>query len=530
MHIFDIVILVIYIIGLLFIGFYVGRDNKTQADYFVASRSMHWFPIATSIAASTISANGFIGGPGWAYDSGLKAFMLQISIPLVLTVACVVFIPFLYNLRVISCYEYLEKRLGPKSHTAGAVGFLAVALIQVSAMIYTPSLIFSHITGYDIKLVMPAVVVVSVIYTSIGGIKADIWSDFIQMFILWGGLIAAFVICLSSLDMGMLDVLATVRSAGKLNALDFSLDLSMENGAWVTLVGGFIMWLQYYVTDQSQVQRMLTAKSVNEVQRSISTGGCIMNIMYFIFMLLGLLLYCYYGGKEFQNTNMIMTSFIMERIPVGILGLIVAAMFAAALSSIDSILNSMTTVFVKDIYERRPGNDGSEASLKVSRRFTLLTALLISLFTYFAYMGTTASVLAVVGGYISYLCGSILALFALGMFTRRATDCGAVLGFVVGIAVTAIVAQTTSINWLWYNLVGAVCCYIAGYAASLILKDKQPEHVEQFTYQGQRRLILAQQKANPEMLQNLPGKMTRSAWMLVAFFIVQCIFLYLICL
>lgn len=530
MHTLDIFILVIYIIGLLFIGFYVGRDNKTQADYFVASRSMHWFPIATSIAASTISANGFIGGPGWAYSSGLKAFMLQLSIPLVLAVACVIFIPFLYNLRVISCYEYLEKRLGPKSHTAGAVGFLGVALIQVSSMIYTPALIFSHITGYDIKLIMPVVVIVSVIYTSVGGIKADIWSDFIQMFILWGGLIAAFVICFNSLDMSMLDVFAIAKDTGKLNALDFSMDLSMENGTWVALIGGFIMWLQYYVTDQSQVQRMLTAKSVKQVQRSISVGGCIMNIMYFIFMLLGILLFCYYGGKEFINTNMVMTDFIMEKIPAGILGLIIAAMFAAALSSIDSILNSMTTVFVKDIYERRSGNDGSEASLKVSRRFTLLTALVISFFTYFAYVGTTASVLAVVGGYISYLCGSILALFALGMFTQKANDRGAVVGFIIGIAVTAIVAQTTTINWLWYNLVGASCCYISGYIASLIFNDKQQEHIEKYTFIGQRHAILEESKTNPQVLENLPGKMTTSAYMLIAFFVIQCIVLYLICL
>lgn len=529
MHTLDVIILVTYIIGLLFMGFYVGRSNKTQADYFVASRSMHWFPIAISIAASTISANGFIGGPGWAYVSGLKAFMLQVSIPLVLVVACTVFIPFLYNLRVVSCYQYLEKRLGPKSHTAGSLGFLGVALIQVSSMIYTPSLIFSQITGYPIELVVPAVVLVSVIYTSVGGVKADIWSDFIQMFILWGGLIAAFILCLQSLDVGLFEALSMAKSAGKLNALDFSLDLGLENGVWVALIGGFIMWLQYYVTDQSQVQRMLTAKSVRQVQRSLSTGGYIMNIMYFIFMALGFLLFSYYQGKDFPDTNMVMISFIIEKIPVGFFGLIIAAMFAAALSSIDSILNSMTTVFVKDIYERRPGNDGSEASLKVSRRFTLLVAALIVFFTYFGYMGTTSSILAVVGGYISYLCGSLLALFALGMFTQRATDNGCVIGFAAGIIATALVAQTTTINWLWYNLVGAACCYVVGYGASLFMKNKRTEPVEPYTFRGQRRIILEQAKTDPAALENLPGKMTRDSWMLLVFFVVQCMVLYFLC-
>ncbi len=530
MHTLDVAILVVYIIGLLFMGFYVGRENKTQADYFVASRSMHWFPIAISIAASTISANGFIGGPGWAYKTGMKAFMLQASIPLVLALSCVVFIPFIYNLRVISCYQYLGKRLGPKSHTAGAVGFLAVALIQVSSMIYAPSLIFSQITGYDIRFVVPAVVVIAVIYTSAGGVKADIWSDFIQMMILWGGLIAAVFICLKSLDVGFFDALATAKATGKLNALDFTPSLKVENGVWVAMLGGFIMWLQYYVSDQSQVQRMLTAKSVKQVRRSIATGGYVMNIIYFVFMILGLLLFNYYKGSDFTNVNMIMIEFITEKIPTGLLGLIVAAMFAAALSSIDSILNSMTTVFVKDIYERRPGNNGSEASLHISRRFTLLIAVLIAAFTYFAYMGTTSSILAVVGGYISYLCGSLLALFALGMFTQKATDTGSLIGFVAGVLGVVVVAQTTDINWLWYNLVGAGCCFIVGYFASLPLRGKSPKEAKDYTFMGQRRAILEQAKTRPEVLENLPGKMTQEAWMLLVFFGIQCAVLVLLAL
>ena len=322
MSIIDLGIIVIYLGGLLYMGVRLGRGNETQEDYFVAGRSMGWMPVALSIAATTISGNGLIGGPGWSYQSGMKAFMLNASIPLVLAIVCCWFLPFLYHIRVTSCYEYLQKRFGEKSRILGAAGFLVTALIQVSSMVYIPSLIISQLTGWDIRFILVLIVIISTGYTLLGGIKAVIWTDAIQMAVVWGGLFAIVFLALQNLDIGFWDTIQVAREAGKLTALDFSLSLEAENGFFVTLLGGGILWMQYYMADQSQVQRMFAAKSVKVVKRSLLTSGILMNTMYFLFMIIGFIMFSVYNGQVFKNTNQVMIQFIADQVPVGVMGCI----------------------------------------------------------------------------------------------------------------------------------------------------------------------------------------------------------------
>lgn len=528
MRALDITILVTYIIGLLFMGYKLSKKNETQEDYFVASRSMPWVPIALSIAATTISANGFISGPGWAYKSGLSAFMLNISIPFVLFLACSIFIPFLYNLKITSCYEYLELRFGIKTQLIGSIGFLGTALIQVSSMIYIPSLIISQITGMNIIYIVPIIVIVSVIYTLLGGIRAVIWTDTVQMLILWGGLLSVVVVALESIDVSFFTALGTAKVAGKLNAFIIPSNFSTENDILVTLIGGSILWLQYYVTDQSQVQRMFTAKSVNEVKKSLVISGLLMNVMYFIFMLVGLVMFSFYGGKEFNDSNLVMIEFITNKIPVGFVGLIIASVFAAAMSSVDSILNSMSAVFIKNIYEKIPSNKRKETSLGVSMAFTSMVAILLIVVTIIGFVGSTNSILAVVGGYISYLCGSVLAVFLLGMFTQKCNDWGASIGFIAGVFVTAYVGQTTNINWLYYNVIGLTVSYVVGYLVSIIISRNKLINKSSYTIIEQRKKIIQTIKSNPEQIINIPGRFDKYSLILLLFFFIQYIFLYVI--
>lgn len=523
--IIDACVLVIYLMIILYIGHRVSRTNKTQEDYFVAGRSIPWFPVALTIIATTISANGFIGGPGWAYTIGLSAFMLNISIPLVMFFVCTCFLPFLYNLKVISCYEYLEKRLGKESRTLCAIGFLCTALIQISSMIYIPSLFIQTITGIPLLAILPVLVTISVAYTIVGGVKAVIWTDVIQMFVLWGGMFAIIFIIASNFNIGMSEFLNQAHQAGKLDALNYSFDLSAENGVWASLLGGSILWGQYYATDQSQVQRMLAAKSLRGLKRSLLFGGIAMNIMYMIFMFIGIALFVYYQGRQFASSNDVMIYFIVNEIPPGLMGLIIAAIFAAAMSSIDAILNSMSTVFIKDIYEPWFRKNQLPTPMAVSMRFTLLIAIIVVIFTFIGFNGTVSAVLAIVGKYISYTCGSILATFFLAMFTRRANDRGVATGFVTGILLTALVGNLTTINWLWYNLVGFVASILIGYLLSYL--TGQPPSTEQlnYTYRAQKMLIRQDSKQNAS---EIPGVFDRYAYYLLLFFAIQYLFLIMI--
>ena len=521
MSIIDLGIIVIYLGGLLYMGARLSRGNETQEDYFVAGRSMGWLPVALSIAATTISGNGLIGGPGWSYQSGLKAFMLNASIPLVLALVCCCFLPFLYHIRVTSCYEYLQKRFGEKSRLLGAAGFLVTALIQVSSMVYIPSLIISQLTGWDIRLILVLIVIISTGYTLLGGIKAVIWTDVIQMVVVWGGLFAIVFLALKNLDIGFLDTIQVAREAGKLKALDFSLSLEVENGFFVTLLGGGILWMQYYMADQSQVQRMFAAKSVVEVKRSLLTSGILMNSMYFLFMIIGFIMFSVYNGRVFENTNQVMIQFIADRMPVGVLGCIIAGIFAAAMSSVDSLLNSMATVFIKDIYEKNILKGKREASLKVSRYFTLTMAVLIVIFASFAFMDTTASILATVGSYISYLCGAILGMFLLGMLTEKANDFGVSIGFFAGVAGTVVLARMFPVNYLWYNVTGLVLTMGVGYLASRLGKRKTDRVTGPYTLKRCRVEISRQIQEKPELEEELPGRMDKYVWGLVLFFVIQ---------
>ena len=526
MSIIDIFIVVVYLGFLLVLGARLSKGNETQDDYFIAGRSMAWLPVALSVAATTISGNGLIGGPGWSYQSGLRAFMQNASIPLILALACSCFLPFLYHIRITSCYEYLQKRFGAVSRTLGAAGFLVTALIQVSSMVYIPSLIISQLTGWNIKLILVVIVIVSTVYTLLGGIKAVIWTDVIQMLIVWGGLFAIVFLALKSLDISFMETLGAAREAGKLNALDFTADPTVENGFWVTLLGGGIMWLQYYISDQSQVQRLFSAKSVKEVKRSLLTSGILMNCMYFLFMIIGLIMFSVFQGKNFENTNHIMIQFIADSVPAGVIGCIVAGIFAAAMSSVDSLLNSMATVFIKDIYEKWVLKGAGTASLVVSRYFTLAIAGLAVLFASFGFMNTTASVLAVVGSYISYLCGAILGMFLLGMLTKKANDFGVSIGFVAGVMGTVILARLYPVNYLWYNVTGLLITMSAGYLVSLLKPMKENMQISRYTLLGCRKEIQLCSRENAEMYQEMPCRMDKYAWGLIVFFIIQYIILW----
>lgn len=515
----DLGIVVIYLLGMLYLGNRLSRSNETQEDYFIAGRSMNWLPVAFSVAATTISANGMVGGPGWSYQSGLSAFMLNMSIPLVLAVISCVFLPFLYHIKVTSCYEYLQIRLGSKSRLLGVIGFLVSALIQVSSMVYIPALIINQLTGWNIYLVLVVIVIIATGYTLLGGIKAVIWTDFIQMIIVWGSMFVIIICAFQNMDIGFMDTLRAAGEAGKLNSLDFSLDFQIENGVFATLLGGGILWLQYYATDQSQVQRLFAVKSVNHVKRSLLCSGLMMNILYFIFMIIGLLMFSVFQGREFGDANAIMITFIAEKVPIGFMGMIVAGIFAAAMSSVDSLLNSMTTVFVKDIYENFSGKKG-EVPVKVARRFTLVIAVLALFFASFAFMESTASILATVGSYISYLCGAILGLFILGMFTKKVSDNAAAAGFILGVAGTVIAAQLFPISYLWYNVIGLCLTCLIGWVTSYIWPNHKLDE-QKFTLNWCIEKVKEESKDAPEKLMDMPGRKDIYFWSLIIFWVIQ---------
>lgn len=525
----DSVIIVVYIVGMLIVGYFVGRDNETQEDYFLAGRSMPWLPIALSVSATMISANSFIGAPGWAYGSGLAPFMVNITVPLAIFFAFFASTPVIYQLKVTSVYQYMEYRLGPVSRLLTVLQFFINSLIQVSSMVFIPALILQTITGWSLQVIVPLIVTAAIIYTIAGGIKAVIWTDVVQTVIVWGGMILVVVMALNKLDMGLFETLGQAKAAGKFDVFDFNFNLTVTNAFWASLIGGTVMWVRYFSFDQAQIQRILTASSMKGVKKSFLSSAFIMNIMYFITLIIGLILWVFYGGKEFDSSNGIMIGFILEELPIGAVGLIIAGAFAAAMSSVDSLLNSLTTVFIKDIYEKYFHKGEGEASLKLTMTISAVFGVIIIFFVILGFGGTVKSVLDVVGKYISYFSGPACGAFLLAMFTYKANDKGVATGFIISMILTYMIAKSLGTSWLWNPAIGAALSIAIGYVASMIFPDtKKAEDVKQYTAQGMRAKLIAEGNTEEDGVSILPFTMDKYAKIALVFFLSQYVFLALI--
>ena len=452
--------------------------------------------------------------------------MIIANIPLVMFFSSGIFLPFVYNLKIVSVYQYVEERFGSIARLFVAIGFLATSTMLIGVMVLVPSLVIHALTGFGTTLISSIILVLAVIYTVMGGIKAVIWTDVSQMAVLWLGGVVVFFIVLTGIDMDITSGMRMLTDAGKLKALDFSLDWTLNNGVWVSIIGYGIVHLQYFSSDQSQVQRLFTARSMKDVKYSFWFSGIMLNTQFFIFMTLGLLLYLYYDARQFDDANFVMVDFIVYHVPVGIFGVIIAAVFAASMAAIDSLLNSMTTVYVKDFHEnwftRIPGQT---ASLKVSRLVTLTFGAATAVFVYWMGDDPKSPFVALMGEYVSYLTGSMLGIFIMGMFSRSTNQPGVCTGFIVGIVVVAVADQMLNFDWGWKAPLGLLAtCAVAAIVSRLTGGERRS--VEQYTYQGQRAELIREGRIEKDGIYLLPGKFEKRSYVLLVFFLFQFGFLY----
>lgn len=499
----DIIIIIAYLLGLLIMGYYLGKSNKTQKDYFLANRSMSWFPIGISIVATMLSANSLVGGPGWSYSArSIAPYMMQFSVPLAIFVVMFATAPVIYGLKLTSVYEYIELRLGVQSRIIVVLSFFANSIIQISSMVFVPAIIIQKFTGWSLELVIPVVVVISIIYTLLGGIKAVIWTDVLQMIVLWVGLLVSFgIIIYKSENHSLFSLIQTASESESLSIFQSFFDIKSSNSFFIALIGGFFMWFRYFGFDQGQVQRILTSKSFSTVNRSYLSSAIVTNVSYFLFLLLGIFLFIHFNGREFKSSNDVTITFIAENFPVGLLGIVISGIFAAAMSSIDSLLNSMTTVYIKDIHERFIVKDQKPASLKTSMIASAICGIIIILVAYFGFSGTTKSVLEVVGSYIAYISGPMCGVFILAMYTEKSNNSGVVIGFIVGFILTFVLSQITGMTWLFKPFVGAALTSIIGYTMSSVLPAKKSiTEVRKYTIKGIKEKVKSDTAGTDEQI------------------------------
>ncbi|MCS2607707.1 sodium:solute symporter [Halomonas dongshanensis] len=466
---FDTIVLIGYVGLIAWIGSRFGKGQHSTQDYFLGGRSIPGWAIGLSVMATQASAITFIGAPGWGFEGGLERLVTFINVPLAMILLILVFVPVFHRAGIYSIYELLERRFGPATRTLTALLFLIARGLATGVVLYAPALVLAVVTGWSVNLTIVIMAVLAISYTVMGGISAVIWTDVIQMFVLWAGALLSVFLLLSSLPGGMGDVLDFGVASGMFNTFDLSFDLSVEYTLWAGLLGGFFLHVAYFGTDQSQIQRVLSSPSVLDAQRSLLIGGYLLIPQMLLFLLVGVILATYYqqhGLTPPEDLNELLPRYVVEAFPSGMAGLVIAGVFAAAMSSLDSALNSLSAVSIRDFYGRYVKPDASEAHyLKASRVATVFWGLYATLFAFFA--GNLGPVIEAVNQIGSWFYGALLGTFLLAIFSHRTNARGAVAGLVVGMLAVWAVSSLGNISWLYNNTIGVAVSVAVGYAVSL---------------------------------------------------------------
>ena len=533
------IVLLVYFVAMMILGTQVGKSNSNTESYFLGSRKIPWWAIGLSVMATQCSAVSFIGMPGWGYTSGLQRLTFTFQFPLVMVILMTTFVPFFYNTKVVSIYEYLEKRFGSKSRTLMALIFLLSRGLQTAVVMYGPALALSMITGADPKIAILIMGVFAIAYTVFGGIAAVIWTDVAQMFVIWIGVILAIAIPIATAHGGIGEIMSNAASNNLLQGLDFKLGLDNPYSFWGGLLGSGFLYLTYLGTDQSQVQRVLTAKSIRETKLSLSLAGFIVPIQTLAFLFSGICLFTTYGGKTFDNSDYVMLTFITKHLPVGIAGLVTAGVFAAGMSSVDSALNSLATVSINDFYKKWKPDATDDQCLKVSRIMTLFWGVFATLFA--LVLGGLGSVLDLINviGPMFYPC--MLSAFTLAVFCKKGNEKGCIAAIITGLVVDLYMFLRTDIGSLWWNFFGFLIAFAVGYIVSIITnKDTEAVVAKEFSYEtatGNQltisnvvKLAVAGkiEEKDEDGYYVVPVKLDKIGYALIAFFVIQCLVLALI--
>ena len=517
----DWTILVVYIIGNLILGYSLSKRINTAEDFYLGRKSTPWWAIGVSVIATYVSALSFLGAPAWSYTDGLSVIAIHLNYPLVIVIVVALFLPFFYNSGVASIYEYQERRFGKKARGMVSLIWLTSQALTSAAILYATSLVLEFITGIDVIHAIVIVTVIALIYTALGGITAVIWTDVIQAAVLFVGAFIIFFALLDNLPMPLAETLAELKSQGKTNPLNFSTDWSNVTTAWSGIVAMTLFHVTVYGTNQMMVQRTLACKTIGDAKKSYYLMGFTAFFIYFLFIFLGILFYSYYGGREFENGNTIILQFAADYALPGLMGIIAAAVMAASMSSLDSAFNSLSTVSTIDFYQKYFVKDASpQHYLKVTRIFTGIWALII-IVPAIMYSKSTGSILETLSQVGSYFVGAQLGMFALGFFSKHASERGVLVGTLVGFLVVWYVAMNTDIAWPWYCLIGAVTNFTVSTIASIVM-DGFKSSWSPYSIRGQL------DKFRNEGLEEkdggwyvVPGKVDRLSYVLLAFFFVM---------
>lgn len=446
--------IVLIFLGLAFaFGAASGRGISSAKELFLGRQQTPWWAIGLSILASYVSALSFLGAPAWAYEVGLQSIMIHLNYPIVVLIVVSLFLPFFFASGTASIYAYLERRFGKTSRKVMAMIFLITQCLSSAALLASTAWVVSFITGFPLMACLLAVALFAVIYTLIGGITAVIWTDVLQSLVLTAGALLVLWGLFDQFRGDTLGVLSDLKAEGRTRAVNWAVDFTQATTVWAGVLAMTLYHTTVYGANQMIAQRALAARSIGDAKKAFLLAGYGAVLIYLVFASIGLLLYAWDGDTAIDNRNLLILVFARTLEIPGLMGLLAAAIIAASLSSIDSALNSLTTITTVDFLPE-PDTASTDSGLGRARLLTIGWGG-ITLLPAMALASETGSILEWVARLGSFFVGAKLAMFGLGFFSKSVREPELLIGVGTGFVAVALTAGFTSIAWPWYVAVGA---------------------------------------------------------------------------
>ena len=476
MTLLDGTVFAIYLAAAALLGGFLSRGKQSLGEYFLAGRAMNRWIVGLSVLAALFSGISYLAGPSEVYANGFAFAWVLFAFFIATPVTALILLPHFYQSRYFTAYQILEERFSLPVRLLASGMFILRVCLWLAAAMYAPALALEQATGLPLWFTIMATGILTTIYTTAGGMKAVIWTDIMQLAVLFGGQLLISIMAAGKIPHGLVGVWETAVANDRFH-LSFHVNLSERITFWGILIGAPVLLLVQMATDQVSVQRYLTAGSLREAQRALWIKLWFFVPIFMVFYGTGLVLYAFYKVKGdplaaglITKADQILPYFVVHELPPGIPGLLIAAIFAASMSVVSSGLNSLTSATMMDFWQNISGPAAVEDSKALwrARGVTVFYGILVTLLA-FAIRAMPGNLVESVNTIMGLFGGPMLGLFILAMFTKRATPAGAVLGCLAGVVMLLLIfimRDTWKISFLWYALIGSLVTFVVGLVTS----------------------------------------------------------------
>jgi SSS family transporter len=488
----DLLLVAVYLAAITLFGLRFRSKDRSLKSYFLADRQVPWWAIALSIVAAETSTLTIISVPGLAYTGDWGFLQIVLGYLLGRIAVCILFLPRYFRGELLTAYEVIGQRFGPRLHKLTAFLFLFLRAAAEGVRVFAVSIVVGIAIGTRDVVSIAIICLLTLIYTLEGGMAAVIWTDVVQMILYVAGTMVAVAVLGRMVPGGWHSIHAMAAATGKLTVFHFAFSLTSTYTFWAGAVGGCFLTMASHGTDQLMVQRLLAAKNLRESRIALLSSGVVILIQFVLFLAIGTGLYFFYGslgsGAAPSSPDRVFPSFIVNEMPRGVAGLLVAAILAAAMSNLSAAVNSLSSSSMVDFYLQWKPDADERGRARISRLMTLFWAVILFVLALMSRGGGHVVEVGLSIASVAY--GALLGVFLLGTLNSRATEGGAMIGMIGGLAVNVFLWRQPhplaftlggahflfpKIAWTWFVLIGSLFTFVVGSAASRFFAANKPD-------------------------------------------------------